>query len=158
MPNTVASTDNANVVAPAPVFYAAALVLGLIVDYFYTAPILSNRNALIAGCVLLIVSIPIALLAVLELRKAGTAFDARKTSTALVTQGIFRFSRNPTYLSLTMLFAAIALILNSMVVLIAVVIATVLTHLGVVRREEKYMSAKFSSAYSEYKDKVRPWI
>ena len=98
MPISSNLPDNANVLAPAPVFYAVTFVLGLAADHFYSIPIISNGYALIAGVLLIVVSIPIVLSAVHELRKVGTAFDARKTSSALVTNGVYRFSRNPTCL------------------------------------------------------------
>ena len=96
--------------------------------------------------------------AVFELKKAGTAFDARKASTALVTTGVYQFSRNPTYLSMTILFVGISLLLNSMMCLFSVAVATFITQVCVIKYEEQYLMGKYGSEYSQYKINVRPWI
>lgn len=158
MPVSSNSPDNAGVIAPAPVFFAVTFILGLSAQYFYSMPIAQTGYTRIAGLVFIVISIPIVLSAVYELRKAGTAFDARKASTALVTSGIFRFSRNPTYLSMTILFSGFALVLNSIWLLLAVAVALVCTQIGVIQREEHYMAAKFGDEFYRYKDQVRRWI
>lgn len=158
MKPSAGSTDNANVIAPAPVFYGVSFIVALIFNYFYPIAVLANSYAFKVGILFVVISIAIVLSAVFALRKSGTTFDARKTSTALVTNGIFRLSRNPTYLSLTLLFTGIALILNSLPALISVGFATLLVHFGVIKREEHYLAAKFGDSYSQYKQKVRRWI
>lgn len=90
--------------------------------------------------------------------QAHTAFDARKSTTKIVTTGAFRLSRNPTYLSLTLLLIGIAFIISSLWVLLSVVPAAVATQWGVILREERYLKEKFGEGYSSYASKVRRWL
>jgi len=107
---------------------------------------------------LLVVSVALVASAVRELHKAGTAFDARKSTTAIVKSGAFGITRNPTYLALTFLLAAIAIAFNSAWLLASTVLAVLLTHNLVVLPEERYLDAKFGAEYTEYKARVRRWI
>ena len=110
------------------------------------------------GGVIIALSIPIVISAFRALTRARTAFDARKPTTSLVSDGAFHYSRNPTYLSLTLLYVGLALVLGSPWVLLMVVPAVALTQWGVVLREERYLEAKFGEEYRRYKTNVRQWL
>ena len=150
--------DNANVVAPAPVIYVAAFALGLAAEFSLPAAPLPRTVALWLGVVIIALSIPIVISAFKALARARTAFDARKPTTTIVSDGAFQYSRNPTYLALTLLYVGFALVLGSPWVLLMVVPAVALTQWGVVLREERYLEAKFGEAYRRYKTNVRRWL
>ncbi|MDP2817395.1 MAG: isoprenylcysteine carboxylmethyltransferase family protein [Polaromonas sp.] len=150
--------DNAGVVAPAPAIYGAALVLGLAAEFTLPTVPLPRPVSLWLGVVIIALSIPIVISAFKALARAKTAFDARKPTSALVSDRAFHYSRNPTYLSLTLLYAGIALVLGSPWVLLMVVPAVALTQWGVVLREERYLETKFGDEYRRYKTKVRRWL
>jgi protein-S-isoprenylcysteine O-methyltransferase Ste14 len=92
------------------------------------------------------------------LSRAKTTFDVRKPTSAIVTNGPYRFSRNPSYVSLTLLYGGIACLVNSLWVLLMVVPAVTVMHFGVIKREERYLEAKFGDEYREYKTTVRRWV
>lgn len=151
------TTDSANVM-PAPIYYIGAGAVGGALEAFFPSSVLTGGGTrwLAAGSA--VVSIALLASAVRELRKAGTAFDVRKSSTAIVSSGAFRFTRNPTYLALTLLLVAIALTLNSAWLLASAVPALLLTHHLVVLPEERYLAAKFGADYTEYQARVRRWV
>ena len=70
----------------------------------------------------------------------------------------FRFSRNPLYLSLTLLFTGLSLVMNSLWGLVVLVPVLVVMHVGVIRREERYLEAKFGESYRQYCSEVRRWL
>ena len=151
--------DCANVIAPAPVFFGIAVLTGLLFESFApSASLLSYGYVFSIGVVLILVSIFLVLSAVLELRRANTAFDARKPTTAIVTGGAFKISRNPTYLSLSLLSIGIALVVPSMWLIATSVIAIGVTHRGVILREEVYLRNKFGESHIGYAGKVRRWL
>ena len=150
--------ENAGVVAPVPVIYGAALVLGLAAEFTLPTVHLPRTLTLWLGGVAIALSIPIVISAFRALTRARTAFDARKPTTTLVSDGAFHYSRNPTYLSLTLLYVGLALVLGSPWVLLMVVPAVALTQWGVVLREERYLEAKFGEEYRRYKANVRQWL
>ena len=91
-------------------------------------------------------------------RRAGTPFDVRKTASVLITDGPYRFSRNPSYVSLTLLYLGIGTLLNNGWILILVAPVFLVMDLWVVRREERQLETKFGEDYLRYKAAVRRWL
>jgi len=89
---------------------------------------------------------------------AGTNISPLKPSISLVTSGPYRFSRNPLYVALTLIYAGLTMLLNSWwgFLLLAPVLSVL--HIGVVRREEAYLERKFGDEYPAYKGSVRRYI
>lgn len=153
-----ASPDNAAVIAPAPLIYAAFIGAGAAVEYFVPSSLLPFRVGVWVAMVLIAVSIVIVGSAFSTLARAQTAFDARKSTTKIVTSGAFRFSRNPTYLALSILHIGLSFVWGSSWVLLAVVPAIAITQWGVIRREERYLDIKFGDEYRLYASTVRRWL
>lgn len=150
--------DNANVLAPAPIFFVASVAVGFGLEYAFPSAFMSFRYSTALGIASIGISIALVLSAVVQLVRAKTAFDARKSATTIVTAGAFRISRNPTYLSLALLQVGLALLFQSVWVLVTVVPAVAITHWGVVLREERYLEQKFGAEYERYSAKVRRWL
>ena len=151
-------SDNAGVVAPAPVIYGAAIAVGLAAEFALPIALMPRPVGFWLGAITIAISIPIVVSAFRALARSRTAFDARKPTTSIVTDGIFRYSRNPTYLSLTLLHVGIALVLGSLWVLLMIIPAVAVVHWGIVLREEQYLNAKFGEEYRSYAAKVRRWV
>jgi protein-S-isoprenylcysteine O-methyltransferase Ste14 len=94
----------------------------------------------------------------LGLSKANTAIDVRDTTTTIVSKGIYAFSRNPIYLSMTILYIGVSFLFNSLSVLLMLIPILIVMHFGVILREEKYLENKFGDDYLSYKKRVRRWI
>ncbi len=124
--------DNPGVIAVPPLIYGGALLIGLVVHYFVPIQFLAGTLSIWLGILLISVSPPIVLSAVRAMRRAQTAFDVRKPTTSIVTEGAFRFSRNPAYLALTLLYLGIASLINSLWVFLMVVPTVIVMQRGVV--------------------------
>ncbi len=155
---TGSTQDNPGVVAPPPLIYAGALAIGLIVHRFFPVKFLPGAGARLLGRVCMGISGMLALSAFLEMRRAGTHVDPRQPATALVTRGPFRLTRNPLYLSLTLLYTGIALMVNSLWAILLLPGALIVIRYGVINREERYLERTFGEQYLSYKAKVRRWI
>ena len=94
----------------------------------------------------------------LRFKEAKTNFDLRKPTTRIITTGPYRFSRNPSYVSLTMLYLGIAIAADSVWVLAGLIPTLVVMHYGVILREEEYLEAKFGEEYLRYKRSVPRWL
>ena len=151
-------SDNAGVIAPAPIIYATAIAIGLIAEFALPIVLLPRPIGLWLGAATIAISIPIVVSAFRTLTRSRTTFDTRMPTTRIVTDGAFRYSRNPTYVSLTLLHVGVALVLGSLWVLLMVVPAVAAVHWGVVLREERYLEAKFGDEYRSYAAKVRRWV
>ena len=152
------TTDSAGVVAPAPILYGFALVVGLVIEYAWPTVVPMKVVSLWLGSLMIAMSIPIVISAVLALRRGRTAFDARRPTTTIVSDGAFQYSRNPTYLSLTLLYFGASLLIDSLWVLVMLVPAVALIQWGVIFREERYLEQEFGEEYRNYARRVRRWI
>ena len=150
--------DNPGVIAFPPMIYGSALLIGLTLHYFVPIQFLAGAPSIWLGSLFISVAGPVILSAVRVIRRAKTAFDLRKPTTSIVTEGAFRMSRNPAYLALTLLYLGIASLINSIWVLLMVVPTVFVMQRGVVKREERYLVRKFGQEYIRYKEQVRRWI
>jgi protein-S-isoprenylcysteine O-methyltransferase Ste14 len=92
------------------------------------------------------------------MQRANTNIDPYKPVTTVVTEGPFRYTRNPIYLALALLSAGIAFIANTFWVLLLLPFALLLINFGVIEREERYLENKFGKQYLDYKARVRRWV
>lgn len=76
---------------------------------------------------------------------------------ALVTDGIFGFSRNPIYVAFAVILIGEFLILPNWITLIYIVAATWLFHRQVLR-EEEYLRAHYGQTYLDYCNRVRRYL
>jgi len=90
--------------------------------------------------------------------RAQTPIDPYKTTTALVTDGLFRFSRNPIYVSDTLIYVGLSLALNAWWALALTLALVWMMQVGVIAREEEYLERKFGDDYFRYKRQVRRWL
>ncbi len=147
-----------NVIALPPLFLAAALVLGLILNFAWPAKFLAREFSAPLGVFVILSALAIAGLAVREMIGAGTPLDVRKAPSRIVTSGIFRRSRNPIYLGMILLYAGMAILLNSLWLLVLVPVLAVILQKGVIEREEAYLERNFGEEYRRYKAHVRRWV
>jgi protein-S-isoprenylcysteine O-methyltransferase Ste14 len=150
--------DNAGVIAPPPLLALAVVALGLILDWLLPAYVLtvllSFTGRVVIGGMLIGAGFALAIPAILAFRSAGTHVEPWRPSAALVTGSIFRWLRNPMYVGLTLGLAGLAILLASDWMLVMTVAFAAVLHFGVVKREERYLEAKFGNAYRKYRNTV----
>ena len=150
--------DKAGIAAPPPLIYLGALVFGLLLNRRFPATFLPSRItrtlgwSLLSGGVLLLGWFEMAL------RQAGTPTNPYKPVSHVVTEGPFRYTRNPGYLSMTMIYTGIASLANALWAILLLPVALMVIQRGVIEREERYLERKFGEEYLSYKAQVRRWI
>jgi protein-S-isoprenylcysteine O-methyltransferase Ste14 len=92
------------------------------------------------------------------LRRNNTPADLYQTTTRLVTNGPFRFSRNPIYLSGVVLLLGITIFLGSLVTFVFPIALLLILDKIYIPFEEKKLEETFDKEYLIYKRKVRRWI
>jgi protein-S-isoprenylcysteine O-methyltransferase Ste14 len=96
--------------------------------------------------------------ALLAMGRHGTGLLPGQPSTTILDRGPFGLSRNPLYVGLLVLSAGIALLAGSLWALVALPLEWALLRWGAVLPEERYLAAKFGSAYAGYRGRVRRWL
>ena len=79
-------------------------------------------------------------------------------TTAIVVQGPYRFSRNPMYLAMAILYAGLAFAINGLLIIVLLPVLLGILSFGVISREERYLERKFGQEYLRYKARVRSWV
>jgi protein-S-isoprenylcysteine O-methyltransferase Ste14 len=97
------------------------------------------------------------LLAFRQLKTTINPMSPNKTS-ALVTGGIYRLSRNPMYVGLFLFLMAWAIQLSMLWPFIGPVLFVIYITRFQITPEERVMESKFGDEYSIYKNKVRRWL
>lgn len=158
MNTTISSADSPQVIAPPPFIYVGGLAVGLAMHWLTPLPFLSENVTLPFGMALVAISVLLVVTAIRAFVQAKTNIDVRKPTTSIVVTGPYRFTRNPIYLSMTLLVLGIAVWINELWILVPLLPVLMLIQFGVIAREEAYLTKKFGAEYLEYKAKVRRWL
>src|SRR5215510_5478486 len=154
----VTQADNPGVVVRPPLLYGLALVLVLVLHWFWPMPIVGRVVAVSVGLVLVVCGVVIAIWGRRTMQAAGTNVDPHRPVTVLVKNGPFRFSRNPLYMALVFLFLGLSLVVNTWWGIVLLFPVLIIMHWGVILREERYLDQKFGASYQEYRSKVRRYF
>ncbi len=150
--------DHSGAITLPPVIFLAALLIGVILERVWPAPFVPPSARVPVGFTVLAVAVVLAGLTVPWFRRMNTSIHVHKPTTALITGGPYRFSRNPAYLALTLLYVGIAVLIDGLWTIALLLPALVALHYGVIAREERYLERKFGDQYRRYRARVRRWI
>ena len=150
--------DRPDVVAFPGVLYALAFALAYCLTLVRPLPFLAPEIARWAGAALGIAGAILILWGVASMRRGQTNIYPSLLATALVTTGPFRFTRNPLYVALAILYLGLTLEFNTAWGLIVYVPLALIMHYGVILREERYLERKFGQPYRDYCSRVRRYL
>jgi protein-S-isoprenylcysteine O-methyltransferase Ste14 len=150
--------DNPGVIAPPPLIYAGALAIGLLANRLYPIAFVPRGLSRVLGWPLIVGGPAVGSLGLREMKRADTNVDPRDPTTAIVTGGPYRFTRNPLYLSMTLIYAGITALANALPAALLLPFVLHIMRRGVIEREERYLERKFGDEYLDYKARVRRWI
>jgi protein-S-isoprenylcysteine O-methyltransferase Ste14 len=150
--------DNAGVVAPPPLIYAGPLLLGLLLNRKLHVPFLPRGVERVLGWPLVGGGVLLIGWFFRTMRRADTPMDPREPVSRLVTTGPFRYTRNPAYLAMAMIYGGITSLANSLPSIFLLPAALLVMRRGVIEREERYLEDRFGEEYLRYKARVRRWI
>jgi protein-S-isoprenylcysteine O-methyltransferase Ste14 len=146
------------VVAPPPVIFAGAVVVGLVLQRVLPLPAPGAAAGWLAGGLLAALGLVVAGAAASRFRAAGNPFEPGRPAAALCTSGVFGLSRNPIYCGMTLICAGLALLTGAAWILVALAGAVALVHHGVILREEAMLARQFGADYLRYKERVPRWV
>ncbi|MBK8148592.1 MAG: isoprenylcysteine carboxylmethyltransferase family protein [Acidobacteria bacterium] len=150
--------DNPGVIAPPPLIFATGLIVGGFVAWHYPRPIMASGAAVVLGCLLVLFGLVVIFVAWRQMKAAKTNIEPWHPTTAILDSGIYAVSRNPIYVAMVEIYLGFSLIFNSVWFLPFLPLVVLAIHFGVIRREERYLEAKFGEEYLDYKSRVRRWI
>ena len=151
--------DRAGVIAPPPLIYLGGILIALALDrWWWHCPIFGSTGWHWSGLILVGAGIVLLVAGRRALLAAETNINPFKPTLSITTAGPFRFTRNPLYLGVTLIYCGLTLVSNSWWCFVLLVPVLVLIHFGVVAREERYLERKFGDSYRQYRERVRRYL
>lgn len=131
--------------------YLGALVLGLILDYFFPHKLFSSSFVVEVGVAML----GFATALVVWAQMTSLSLDISNLSKESFLRGPYRVSRTPTHWGLFMLVLSFGIISNSLFILTLSFVSFVLTKFIFVKKQEAILAEKYGQPYLEYKKSVK---
>lgn len=152
--------DHPGVIAPPPLIYLGFLLAGFGIGRLVSEPSLGLDADWRRGLAFALVIGGLLLdgVAAGTFRRLGTPPEPWKPTTALATDGLYKYSRNPIYVGFAITYTGFALAMDSPIALALLVPCLIVVDRFVIQREERYLMTKFGAQYEAYKGKVRRWL
>jgi protein-S-isoprenylcysteine O-methyltransferase Ste14 len=150
--------ENPGVIAPPPLIYLSGLAIGFALEARLPSRRLGGVAVRAAGLPLALGGLSLAREFFITFRRAGTPVDPRRAATVLVTHGPYRFTRNPAYLGMALLYSGITLLRGALWPFATLAAVLTIVNRGVIEREERYLTERFGQSYADYCANVRRWI
>jgi protein-S-isoprenylcysteine O-methyltransferase Ste14 len=142
---------------PTPLWLIGMIVVALLVELPLQLPAIVQHQP--AGVALIVLGIALSAWARLTFKaQHAEIFPWSDAHSALVTNGPFRFSRNPMYLGLLVIGVGAALVAGTWLMWLVPVLLFVLDNFVIIPYEERSMERTFGDAYRAYRSRVRRWI
>ncbi len=93
-----------------------------------------------------------------QFRRRRTTVNHTGTASKLVSDGWFKYSRNPMYLSFVLMLIGAGLSLRSLSPLLCIIIFMLLTEHWYILPEEKRLAGTFGKEYKSYQSRTRRWL
>jgi protein-S-isoprenylcysteine O-methyltransferase Ste14 len=141
-----------------PVWFLLSIVAAVVLARYAPLAVIAPWPWNLLGLVLVGAGLSLAIAGNQRFRRQGTSVIPFSPSSALVTDGVFRFTRNPMYLGLLTGLLGVVVLSGALSPLVLVVGLAVLLHARFVLPEEALMRAQFGEAYEAYRRRVRRWV
>lgn len=144
-----------HVLANSYLTYCVALVLGVVIDYFYPLRIMSSVVVSI-GPLLLILATMLIFWAQHTSNKTSTSRrDPEKVAVEHFCKGPYCYTRSPTHLGLGLMVLGFGFVMNSVVIVITAFVVFVITRYFFIVEEEKILLKQYGDVYAKYQQKVK---
>jgi protein-S-isoprenylcysteine O-methyltransferase Ste14 len=141
-----------------PVYFFAAIVAMVGLHYLIPIKTVLSPPLSYVGVLVVVLGVASTLWAVSRFIKAGTPYIPFEQSTALITRGLYRVTRNPMYLGLVIALTGIAILLGTASPFFVIPVFFWFIQRTFVQREERFLENLFGQEYLAYKARVRRWL
>jgi protein-S-isoprenylcysteine O-methyltransferase Ste14 len=143
---------------PPPLLFVAVFLVGLVLQrglFGSAIPPLAWRWA---GIVVTALALTLGMWAAGLFARRRTTIVPHGVASALVVRGPYRYTRNPMYVSLLMVYLGVAVWTGTWVAIALVGIPLLVLNRVVIPMEERGLGARFDESYTAYRGRVRRWI
>ncbi len=141
-----------------PIWLGFCLAAELVFHFWYPRYVFATPFTTIAGIAILMLGLMMAAMAAGAFHRAGTPLVPFERSTRLVTDGWYRYTRNPMYLGMTLVLLGGGIALGELSALLPVPVFVFVMQKYFVLDEEKMLTELFGDDYRAYQRRVRRWL
>ncbi len=141
-----------------PPHYLLTLSLCMLATWFFGETSPQTLPFILVGLSLIGFGFLLAFNSISRFIKAKTGVVPFSKSTALITEGFYKYTRNPMYVGMNSFLLGLLIILNNPINFIYLVIFFFIVRNLFVIKEEVQMLETFGEEYLAYKNKVRRWL
>lgn len=112
----------------------------------------------LSGLVLIIVGIYLNLSADNNFKRNSTTVKPFQESNALIVNGVFKFTRNPMYLGMTLILLGESILLGTLSSFTVPVTFLLIMQYRFIKTEESMLKETFGEEYIKYQQRTRRWM
>ncbi len=117
---------------------------------FAKVGLLSNDTAMVIGLILISLNLLLSSFSLIDLKESWRVGIIKEQKTKLLTTGIYKYSRNPYFLSYLLMFASYTILLQDIILFALSIVGFLLIH-KMVKKEEKYLFSIHGDLFLKYK-------
>jgi protein-S-isoprenylcysteine O-methyltransferase Ste14 len=141
-----------------PVYFLLALIVMILLARYAPVSHLIYVPLRIFGGLLILTGFAITASGAYTFKLAGTPIKPFEEPVRLVTDELYRFSRNPMYLGMMIVLVGTWIMLGKLSPVIVIPVFFLIIQEGFIKYEEAFLEEKFGDAYLDYKDRVYRWV
>ncbi len=150
--------DNPGVRVPPPILLMLVILAGYGLHQLWALELTNWSGWYVAAWAPIGVGVIILVSGWVQFFRAKTNVLHHRPASNLIQGGLYRFSRNPIYVSGLLLQLGIGLLMNNLWIVLLVPLSKFVFDRYVIAREEAYLERAFGAAYVDYKRSVRRWL
>lgn len=141
-----------------PTYFLGAVLIAVVLHFLLPVRQILYFPWCLLGLAPLVIGIMLNLLADRALKKHNTTVKPFEESSALITDGVFRITRNPMYLGMVLILFGVAMLLGSAAPFVVIFLLAALLDRVFIAPEEQMLNDTFGEQFREYRRRVRKWI
>ena len=143
------------------VFFVVFICVALGISFFNLSfgeiHFLDSSFAIIIGLLLIVLNLIVSSASLVNLRDSWRVGVLENQKTELIISGIYRFTRNPYFVSYILMFAAYTIILQNLILFGLSILGILFVH-KMITKEEEYLYSVHGETYLQYKKKVPRYL
>ena len=141
-----------------PSYFLGAILLAVILHFLLPVRQVLTFPWRLLGLAPLVIGLVLNLLADQAFKKHDTTVKPFEESSTLVTDGVFKITRNPMYLGMTLILFGVAMLLGSAAPFAVVLLLAALLDRVFIAPEEQKLEDTFGEQFRQYRRRARRWI
>jgi len=141
-----------------PIWLLFGLVAIILCYTYVPGPRFNGWAGQVAGVLLIVLGVVLLVIAAGLFSRAKTDLIPFRNVSALVTTGIYRYTRNPMYLGMVAILLGSAVASGASTALLVPPLFAVIIEMRFIRPEETMLRDLFPAQYPAYCERVRRWL